>query len=149
MENECFSSPTSKFAKFNDYEVRLQTFAGWINNKDPHDFVKSGFFFVGGRDTVQCFHCGIILNSWGFSDNIDFRHIQNSEDCDYMKRKRTLLVEKTSMGLSTLVLSELKEINDRLTSIEKTIFLPKKCESSTAQPMEYRLFGDIDVKSEW
>ena len=43
--------------------------------------------FSGGRDSVQCFHCGVILHSWEESDIPDEEHKKHSPNCVFMRLK--------------------------------------------------------------
>lgn len=129
----------SKYPKFHDYEVRLQTFSGWNSLKKPHDLATSGFFFIGGRDSVQCFHCGLILNTWSPFDEIDYRHEHSSPYCDFMQSKLKKN-EKCSPSIIASIFIELKDIKGKIINLEKLIN-SKDSDSGGEHFMEYKLFS--------
>lgn len=45
-------------------------------------------YVSGGRDSVQCFQCGIILHSWEENDTPDEEHVKYNQTCSFIQKKR-------------------------------------------------------------
>lgn len=85
-------------------EKRLNTF----KNKWPHKFInekvlaKSGFFYTGEFDKVQCAFCNVELHSWTSEDNEVIEHMRWSPNCSLLRR-----VEIKNVPLDPIELNEL------------------------------------------
>ena len=66
---------------------RLRSFEHWPSGPnsprtvDIHDLAKSGFFYLGNLDRVQCFSCGGVLRNWNFGDNVMNEHRRHFPQC--------------------------------------------------------------------
>ena len=76
-----------KYPKFSKISVRNRTFDTWSNLMEKDLLIQSGFFYIGGRDSVQCFTCGVILHSFQSDDVIDVEHYRLSPNCQYIINK--------------------------------------------------------------
>lgn len=107
-----------------NYSSRLETFTQWQGLKSAETLAESGFVFLGGKDIVQCFTCGIILDEWKETDDVNIKHAENSPTCEFVKEQ---LLQKhnhysTNMWYSvmntlTTVVSEVDSINRYLHQI--------------------------------
>lgn len=68
------------------YQDRLKTFQYWpIQMRQiPTDLAKSGFYYTGQGDKVTCFHCGITVLNWEFSDIVNIEHKKHSIHCKFV-----------------------------------------------------------------
>ena len=130
----------AKFPQYEDYEVRYLTFSGWNNPKNPHELVKSGFTFIGGKDNVQCFYCGVILNNWERADDVDFCHKTSSPNCYYLKNK-THYNDRSTQTLLSNILIQLRDLKIKVWEIKEMIN-PK---SEDIEEKPYRLFEGIQM----
>lgn len=80
---------------------RLKTFEGvW-----PHSFIdekllaKTGFYYLGEEDRVECVFCGIELYKWILGDNELFEHMRWSPNCPLLKRQEIRNVPLDPMDL--------------------------------------------------
>ena len=109
-----------KYPSFADIERRRQTFALWNHFLNPDVLVKSGLFYLGGRDMVQCFHCGVLLHSWKLADNPDMEHLKHSPTCQFIKAKT-----RETMGFSTdllfHVLENIQTIHKKIEKLERNL----------------------------
>lgn len=78
-------------AFLNFEESRLKTFERtW-----PHSFIsprvlaRTGFYFVGPFDRVQCYFCNIQLGQWVDGDDEIDEHIRWSPYCPFLNRCET------------------------------------------------------------
>lgn len=61
----------------------------------PHDFInprklaKSGFYYVGPYDQVQCFFCNVRIWKWEMGDNEVTEHRRWSPQCPLLERRET------------------------------------------------------------
>ena len=76
-----------RYPKFSDFDMRLRTFECWKQLADPVELSKSGLFYIGGVDQVQCFNCAVVLHTWKPTDRADFEHIRHSPNCTFIKKK--------------------------------------------------------------
>ncbi|XP_069499467.1 baculoviral IAP repeat-containing protein 7-B-like [Ambystoma mexicanum] len=68
-------------------EYRLQTFRHrWPSSApvSPIDLARSGFFYIGPGDRVQCFSCGGILKSWELGENVMAEHQRFFPICPFV-----------------------------------------------------------------
>ena len=77
--------PNSIF--YADFNSRLKSFDKWPKQMRPtkNDLVKSGFFYKGIGDSVECFFfCGIHLHDWETKDNAVIEHRKWSPHCKFV-----------------------------------------------------------------
>lgn len=88
------------------YEDRLKTFHDYSkNNPLPKETLcKSGFFFLGDSDNVQCFSCGMKFKNWRKTDDPWEKHAKFSPKC------RHVLNEKGSEFVQKMTIPP-KEVN--------------------------------------
>lgn len=120
MEQFLEISTEPRYPKFADYEIRYLSYSNWNNTKNPHELAKSGFTFIGGKDNVQCFQCGVILNNWDRADDVDFCHKTSSPDCRFIKSKQAH-IDKSSLESFSSVLAQLRNIKDILCEIKQLL----------------------------
>lgn len=124
------------YTKFTDRDVRLQTFVFWDNLKNKNDLVESGFFFLGGKDVVQCYHCGVKLHTWKDTDNIDIQHLKYSPSCDHVRRK-ILKPRESSLHTWTAVFESLNDIRQDLNDLKmKLSNMHRNCCSGTEDEVD-------------
>ena len=104
-----------KYIRFSDFNTRLSTFpVGWKGCKDKHDLAHSGFFFTGGRDSVQCFDCGAIVYNWEPQDDVDIEHVTHSPKCDHARRR---VMKRKLEAHTSLLLAALERLQDLKTDV--------------------------------
>ncbi|KAF4520554.1 hypothetical protein B566_EDAN008753 [Ephemera danica] len=71
---------------------RLESFAKveWKYAVSKEDLAKYGFYYIGGKDTVKCHFCGLIVNGWQPYDLAFLEHLRSSPDCPLIKRLATM-----------------------------------------------------------
>nr|XP_026695219.1 zinc finger protein isoform X1 [Ciona intestinalis]XP_026695220.1 zinc finger protein isoform X1 [Ciona intestinalis] len=63
---------------------RMKSFENWPTQNrtvNPSDLARSGFFYLGNLDRVQCFSCGGVLRNWNYGDNITAEHRRHFPHC--------------------------------------------------------------------
>lgn len=72
-------------------EHRLRTF----DSKWPHCYInpyllaKTGLYYIGPHDQVNCFFCGVQISSWEMGDNEIDEHKRWSPNCPLLMRSMT------------------------------------------------------------
>ncbi|KAG7201967.1 hypothetical protein KM043_004667 [Ampulex compressa] len=68
------------------YEGRLNTFEGWPQDvkQTPDKLAAAGFYYVGSRDQVRCFHCDGGLCDWKLTDDPWVEHAAWFPKCGYV-----------------------------------------------------------------
>lgn len=114
-------------------ENRLKTF----NQDWPHAFIsptnlaKTGFYYIGPHDQVECYFCKVRISSWEMGDNEEQEHERWSLNCPFLKRRemKNISLESTQewiIQLSNSIGSHIREIERRKGSYVETSFFPKK-----------------------
>ena len=69
-----------------DFRTRSRSFDKWPKQMKPSksELQKSGFFYRGFGDSVECFFCGICLHDWEIRDNANKEHRRWSPDCKFI-----------------------------------------------------------------
>ena len=69
-----------------DFRARSRSFEKWPKQLRPTklDLLKSGFFYKGYGDHVECFFCGMCLHDWESRDNANKEHRRWSPDCKFI-----------------------------------------------------------------
>lgn len=84
---------------------RLTTFT----DKWPHTFIdknllaKTGFYYTGKEDIVQCVFCQVELSKWTLEDNEVFEHMKWSPNCPLLKRQEIKNVSLDPMMLTRIL----------------------------------------------
>jgi len=63
---------------------RLKSFENWSSSSTLASYLaRSGFFYLGNFDRVQCFSCSIVLRNWSLTnlDAVNQQHRQCSPNC--------------------------------------------------------------------
>nr|CAB3225573.1 ZF(RING)-14 zinc finger protein [Phallusia mammillata] len=63
---------------------RIRTFEHWPNETptvSSNDLARSGFFYLGNLDRVQCFSCAGVLRNWNYGDNVQAEHRRHFPHC--------------------------------------------------------------------
>ncbi|KAF4514007.1 UNVERIFIED_CONTAM: hypothetical protein B566_EDAN018584 [Ephemera danica] len=70
---------------------RLESFNNveWKYPVRKEDLAKYGFYYIGGRDTVKCHFCGLLVNGWQLYDLAFLEHLKYSPNCLLIKRLAT------------------------------------------------------------
>ena len=76
-----------------------------IPNINFNEMARSGFFYAGEGDMVECFSCQLTLHSWKKADIVDIEHLTHSPSCFFMRKK----LSQNSGILPELVVRLLKE----------------------------------------
>lgn len=100
-----------KYPRFENIDVRYQTFMHWKSEIDKFALLQSGFFYLGGRDSVQCYQCGIILHTWKPTDIPAIEHLKYSPSCQ-LHLKKTNIIDNTAMSIA--LLEQMQSIRDQL-----------------------------------
>nr|CAB3225545.1 baculoviral IAP repeat-containing protein 7-B-like [Phallusia mammillata] len=67
---------------------RIRTFEDWPSETpsvSPTALARSGFFYLGNLDRVQCFSCGGALKNWQLGDNVQTEHRRHFSHCKMSK----------------------------------------------------------------
>ena len=109
-----------KYPRFEESKSREQSFRYSNHLMYAEKLSKSGFFFIGGRDAVQCYYCGLIVYSWNITDNPDVEHLRHSPTCQHIKDKT-----KDSITLSTdlmfVMLEEIQNLKEKMNNIKDVL----------------------------
>ncbi|KAJ1079876.1 hypothetical protein NDU88_000108 [Pleurodeles waltl] len=67
-------------------EARLRTFQHWPSSApvSPVDLARSGFFYLGPGDRVQCFSCRGVLKCWAAGENVMSEHQKFFPICPFV-----------------------------------------------------------------
>ncbi|XP_078493298.1 E3 ubiquitin-protein ligase XIAP-like [Ciona intestinalis] len=71
---------------------RSKTYENWpAQNRTVYasDLARSGFFYLGNLDRVQCFSCGGVLRNWNYGDNITAEHRRHFPHCRMVQGTET------------------------------------------------------------
>ena len=73
-----------------EFYPRVRSFTDWPKGTGIRvaDLVKSGFYYLGYKDRVQCFQCGGMLENWKVGDDVDSEHARNLPHCPFIVAKR-------------------------------------------------------------
>ncbi|XP_033739618.1 E3 ubiquitin-protein ligase XIAP-like [Pecten maximus] len=65
---------------------RLETYRGWPSTSpvNSRDLAKSGFYYVGSEDRVQCIFCRGILKGWDPGDVVHIEHRNKFPRCPFI-----------------------------------------------------------------
>ncbi|XP_060072902.1 baculoviral IAP repeat-containing protein 2-like [Ylistrum balloti] len=65
---------------------RLETYRTWPPNSpvNPRDLAKSGFYYTGSDDRVQCIYCRGILKGWDPGDVVHIEHRNKFPRCPFI-----------------------------------------------------------------
>ncbi|KAF4528504.1 hypothetical protein B566_EDAN016825 [Ephemera danica] len=58
----------------------------WKYPISMEDAAKYGFYYMGGRDTVRCHFCGLMISGWQKFDFVFLEHLKYSRDCSLVRR---------------------------------------------------------------
>ncbi|XP_061477326.1 LOW QUALITY PROTEIN: baculoviral IAP repeat-containing protein 1 [Rhineura floridana] len=75
--------------RFKDVKVRLESFACWpfyAPETQPALLANAGFFFIGIKDTVQCFACSGCLGNWEEGDDPWKEH---AKVCEFLQKEKS------------------------------------------------------------
>ena len=109
-----------RYPSFRHLDARMRTFERWNNLMDPTELAQSGFFYLGGIDQVQCFHCGEKLHSWKITDIADFEHINYSPGCSFIRNK-TANMHRFSSDMLINMLEMIQDQTKRINVLESDI----------------------------
>ena len=68
--------------------IRVASFKNWPSSAPvtADDLAEAGFYYVGERDAVCCFHCGVKIEQWVPGDVAIDEHLRHSPDCSYARQ---------------------------------------------------------------
>lgn len=73
------------FPEFSSFLSRLKTFDSFIcKGQSKYSMAESGFRYLGEKDYVQCFHCGLILKDWNILDKPHIEHAYWNPKCAFI-----------------------------------------------------------------
>ncbi|NP_001082290.1 baculoviral IAP repeat-containing protein 7-A [Xenopus laevis] len=70
---------------------RLRSFSAWPRTcpqPSPVEMARSGFYYLGPGDRVQCFSCGGVLRSWEPGDRPDTEHRKFFPSCTFLQQQQ-------------------------------------------------------------
>ncbi|NWQ78738.1 BIRC1 protein, partial [Columbina picui] len=85
-------NPAEHSHRYSTEEMRLQSFGGWpfyARGTKPDSLARSGFFFTGKKDVVQCFACGGCLGNWEDGDDPWREHAKWFPECEFLQSKKS------------------------------------------------------------
>lgn len=130
-----------RYPRFNGLGSRLKTFDGWKHLADPMELSKSGLFYLGGGDQVQCFHCAIVLHTWKTTDKADFEHLRHSPSCSFIRNKCSDMYRFPE----ELMISMLQSIQEQNTKIRSIQIEMSQLYRSNAEDCIDRIEADIPM----
>ena len=82
------------------YETRVSTFVNWPHGspKSPEDMARCGFYFVGIKDKVSCYYCGLSLHCWLSTDDPWLEHALYSCRCIYLRSNKHKMNQDVKKG---------------------------------------------------
>ena len=87
---EPFSTAQTKYPSKSLQQDRFTTFFNWTRYEvqEPYQLSTAGFFCKDAREgLVQCYHCGLLLGHWEFTDLPMVEHIRYFPTCDFLKSR--------------------------------------------------------------
>lgn len=80
------AAPDCGLASMTSEEERLWSFQDWPSSApvSPLDLARSGFFYLGPGDQVQCFSCRGILKCWAAGESAMSEHQKFFPDCPFV-----------------------------------------------------------------
>ncbi|XP_075036661.1 baculoviral IAP repeat-containing protein 1-like [Mixophyes fleayi] len=84
-------SPGHHKESMKDEPTRQQSYSCWPVYAliEPSVLAQAGFFFIGTRDTVQCFSCGGCLGNWEENDDPWREHAKWFPQCEFLRSKKS------------------------------------------------------------
>ncbi|KAL3883082.1 hypothetical protein ACJMK2_029375 [Sinanodonta woodiana] len=84
-----------KYPRYRTYDARIASYATFreFTNLNTEEMARTGLFYTGKADEVQCFQCGIEHTNWRPDKDPLLEHIKQSPDCQFLE---------TLLGVSTL-----------------------------------------------
>ena len=133
-----------------EFYPRVRSFTDWPKGSGIRvaDLVKSGFYYLGYKDRVQCFQCGGMLENWKVGDDVDSEHARNLPHCPFIAAKRgqsfvdvivkmDILASKcASAATSTFITREERS----MTGAREKILQKSSMVSRTESPAQHREF---------
>ena len=110
----------AKYAGFASLAQRLDTFNafGWYKRRSFGETLAAhGFFYIGGRDVVQCFQCGVTIHTWLDSDDVAVEHFRHSPTCQLGSKAMNLSPQ--SKILLTEMLKKINLLSDELALLRR------------------------------
>lgn len=72
----------------NTEDMMKETFLFWPKSfPSIEDLVKSGFYYTGCDDRVECLVCSVIISDWKEGDDPTGRHLRSSPYCELLKTR--------------------------------------------------------------
>lgn len=75
-------------AQLPDYHcgtARLESFENWSGQQQPKYMAAAGFYYLGKKDTVKCFECGVEVCKWKPTDNPWVEHVNVAPRCNFIR----------------------------------------------------------------
>jgi len=80
------------YERLKNEEARLSTFYDWPERAarivEPHDLVRTGMFYTGQTDRVQCAFCRGYLRNWAQGDRPADEHRRHFPNCSFLTQQR-------------------------------------------------------------
>ena len=79
------------YREFVTSAARLGSFKKWKHEvvQSSANLSSAGFFYLGTKDRVCCFYCGIGLSKWEKTDNPWIEHAVHSSTCAFLLLNRS------------------------------------------------------------
>lgn len=117
------NSHNSIYSEYSKFLPRLKTYDTYELTRQHKLFLcEAGFMFLGVKDYVQCFNCGIMLKDWKTTDDPWSEHAFFSPNCTFV------LLNKGNEFINR-VLNEFKHrcVEHEIIAIDDQIQLGSRC----------------------
>ncbi|XP_065213437.1 E3 ubiquitin-protein ligase XIAP-like [Planococcus citri] len=134
-----------RFPNYITKEERLKSFEKWPTPelKTPLELARTGFFYSGHEDLVQCFSCGGGLSNWKIGLDAAFEHAKYYPTCGYIvETKGEDFVEEVKKKVK----NQYKTERSRLSSFDD--FWPESATKTPKQLAKAGFFNTGDSNDE-
>ena len=116
---------------FTEEERRL-SFTEWVNPWiTSEELIKSGFFFYGQEDVVECCFCGIKLELWTEENVVDIEHLRYSPLCSFIQEKLKTANSDILLPIITSVIRDGLMMRHKLDALERCFLEPIWCNDNS------------------
>ncbi|XP_078492411.1 zinc finger protein [Ciona intestinalis] len=132
---------------------RMKSFENWPTQNrtvNPSDLARSGFFYLGNLDRVQCFSCGGVLRNWNYGDNITTEHRRHFPHCRMTKGTENNNVPSSSpLEASNAPRRNIQEPPDPSESEQRELELMFPCQHPVNSHMRHNDSRVVTFDSRW
>uniref|UniRef100_UPI000EF51DFA E3 ubiquitin-protein ligase XIAP n=1 Tax=Ciona intestinalis TaxID=7719 RepID=UPI000EF51DFA len=122
---------------------RFKTYENWpAQNRTVYasDLARSGFFYLGNLDRVQCFSCGGVLRNWNYGDNITAEHRRHFPHCRMVQgtenKERSISCSPPRLTSGGNLYTSVADLVDDITANENEPNSDDDDETNTSQPSQ-------------